>query len=218
MRQLFIMISLLILFCTSSIAQNLNYGIEFGANATNLTYETNYDFWHPQTRYSMNAMFFTQAHLNSFISVKSGLRFVRLGSHIEYEDYVLSAQLVHVKGKHEVIQSYLSLPVKIQFNLPSIPFFAFAGPEIGYLLSAEMQSNQESPDQYNREMGITSKLHRYNVALNIGIGYRFNLINQNFYISTQYSYGLSKIGKDEYWGSNWKTNEISLNLGYQLPF
>ena len=218
MKKILILALLMVLSFSFTYSQNFSYGFEIGANSTNLDYDKDLDFWNPEYRYSLNGMFFIETGKFFNLNFQSGIRYVQLGSLIKYEDFLnIDGQDIVVKGKHELIQSYLSIPIKIKYKLSELPLSLFIGPELGYLIESDYKHDQESPNPSKSEEKITDKLNRLNISINLGVGYYFTVIGQNFYLSPQYSYGITGIAKENEWFSDWTTHEISINFGYYLP-
>jgi hypothetical protein len=212
-KLLFALIPFLVLL-SSSYSQNFSFGVEMGGTITNLYYDNSPDFWRPHTRTSLNAFIWGSYTVSDFFAVQSGLRFVQLGSHIEYEDHPNVIRPVRVKGTQDLIQNYMSIPLRISYSINKTPLFVFFGPELGYLISSKYEHNQESPNPSSSTENITSSLGKINYTFNSGLGFKFRIGRRNFYIAGQYSYGLMGVAKEKEWFSDWKTREVSLLLGY----
>ncbi len=217
----FIFIFILSISLTSMMnAQSMKFGIELGGSFTNLEYTENFDFWHPEITNSINVMVFSEFNYSESVLQQIGIRFVQQGSHIKYEDLQdFGGNSVYVKGSNDLNQNYISVPLRVLYNFGGQSFFAFAGPEFAYLISASYDHNQESPDPESNTYteNIISDLNRLNISMSIGLGLSFPLLNQKFYILAQYSHGLTGNTKEDRWASDWTTRELSISLGYFLP-
>jgi hypothetical protein len=125
-----------------------------------------------------------------------------------------------------VALSYLSFPIlgKIVFGKEgAIRPYLLAGPEIGFLLSAEEQgegkmtvtamgtSQTESIDE---TIDIKDDLESTEFALNFGGGVVIPMGNTNLFLDARYGLGLTKINKESGAGVNdVKNNIIYINLG-----
>ncbi len=201
-------------------AQSMKFGVELGGSFTNLEYTDTFDFWHPEITSSINMMVFTEFNYSTSFLQQFGIRYVQQGSHIKYEDFIsFGDQSIHVKGYHNLSQNYISVPLRVIYNFDGKSFFAFVGPEFGYLVSATYDHHQVTPDPeiYTYSENITDDLNRLNISMAVGLGYSFTLLNQNFYILTQYLHGLTGNTKEDRWGFDWKTRELSISVGYILP-
>ena len=165
-------------------------------------------------------MIFSEYKFSESFLQQIGVRYVQQGSHIKYEDYHdFRNHFVYVKGSHDLKQNYISIPLRAIYSFGGQSIFVLAGPEFAFLISSKYDHNQESPDPetYTYSEDITADLNRLNISLNVGLGYSFQLVNQKLYILTQYSHGLTSNVKEDRWAFDWKTREISINLGYFFP-
>ncbi len=109
---------------------------------------------------------------------------------------------------------YLSLPIMLQYNLPS-NLYLEVGPEFSYMLSSNQTLNTVflSPStDINMDY-----LNRFNVGAGVGAGLK---INENLGINARYTFGLTGIGKDgnvtDYVLSNSKNNNLQVGLDFNF--
>lgn len=109
---------------------------------------------------------------------------------------------------------YLSLPIMLQYNLPS-NLYLEVGPEFSYMLSSNQTLNTVflSPStDINMDY-----LNRFNVGAGVGAGLK---INENLGINARYTFGLTGIGKDgnvtDYFLSNSKNNNLQVGLDFNF--
>ena len=81
---------------------------------------------------------------------------------------------------------YLSLPIMLQYNLPS-NLYLEVGPEFSYMLSANQSLNTIITPSTNINMDY---LNRFNVGAGVGAGLK---INENLGINARYTFGLTQI-------------------------
>ena len=109
---------------------------------------------------------------------------------------------------------YLSLPVMLQYNLPSNIYLEL-GPEFSYMVSAK-QSLSSSIITPSTDINM-DYLNRLNVGAGFGAGYHFN---KNIGINARYTLGLSGLGKNgnvtDYFLDSAKNN--NLQVGLNLKF
>ncbi|MEJ2613363.1 MAG: porin family protein [Ignavibacteriaceae bacterium] len=90
--------------------------------------------------------------------------------------------------------SYLEIPVLLKLKIPTpgpITPYAFAGPNIGILLSANDETNGHETD-------IKEHINSTDFALDFGAGVSFNIAPLlDFLIDGRYSIGLSELPTDE---------------------
>jgi hypothetical protein len=108
---------------------------------------------------------------------------------------------------------YLSLPIMLQYNLPS-NLYLEVGPEFSYMLSANQSLNTIITPSTNINMDY---LNRFNVGAGVGAGLK---INENLGINARYTFGLTGIGKDgnvtDYFLSNSKNNNLQVGLDFNF--
>ena len=101
-------------------------------------------------------------------------------------------------------------------------FYLMGGLEIGYLLSAELNTDFDYGDSKNED--ITALLEKFNVCIGASIGHDFKLFSVTFLAEVGVSYGLTNVLQDqaivgtfaENWKTPWSTKEIYLMLGVYL--
>ena len=90
--------------------------------------------------------------------------------------------------------SYLEIPILLKLKIPTpgpITPYAFAGPNIGILLSANDETNGQETD-------IKDQVNSTDFALDFGAGVSFNIAPLlDLLIDARYSLGLSEIPTDE---------------------
>ena len=108
---------------------------------------------------------------------------------------------------------YLSLPIMLQYNLPS-NLYLEVGPEFSYMLSANQSLNTIITPSTNINMDY---LNRFNVGAGFGAGYNFN---KNFGINARYTLGLTGLGKNgnvaDYFLDSAKNNNLQLGVNFKF--
>jgi len=97
---------------------------------------------------------------------------------------------------------YLMVPVLGRFKLAE-GFYAFAGPQIGLLLSAKSKYDGETEDAKDGFKGS-------NISALIGAEYK---LSDKFSLGAGYNLGLTNIAKDTNGDGKLTTNGFSINLG-----
>lgn len=139
-------------------------------------------------------------------------------------------QNVNIFGttKQSLNLTYLSFPLMAKFafgggNPGAARPFIMAGPEIGYLLSAETSDVVGEIQAYVPAMGggaaeinesgtnVKDNIESLEYGVNLGAGVIFPLGETNIFLDGWYGLGLSTINKDG--ENNVKNNVIILNLG-----
>jgi len=100
---------------------------------------------------------------------------------------------------------YLTIPVLGRFKVAD-GFYAFAGPQIGLLLSAKSKYKDETEDVKEFYKGT-------NISALIGAEYKFT---DKLSLGASYNAGLSNIGKDMDGDGKLTTTGFSINLGFSF--
>jgi hypothetical protein len=100
---------------------------------------------------------------------------------------------------------YLTIPVLGRFKVAD-GFYAFAGPQIGLLLSAKSKYKDETVDQKEFYKGT-------NISALIGAEYKFT---DKLSLGASYNAGLTNIGKDMDDDGKITTNGFSVNFGFSF--
>lgn len=143
-------------------------------------------------------------------SIKPELVYNQMGAKTDLYDFGGIVGQVSTTTKLD----YLSLPIMLQYNLPS-NLYLEVGPEFSYMLSSNQTLNTVflSPStDINMDY-----LNRFNVGAGVGAGLK---INENLGINARYTFGLTGIGKDgnvtDYFLSNSKNNNLQVGLDFNF--
>lgn len=102
--------------------------------------------------------------------------------------------------------NYLVLPVLFKYAIESSGFAAYAGPQLGYLLSAKDKMGATTTD-------VKADVKSTDLAGIVGLEYTFPMgIN----ISSRYQLGFSNDAKNTSSGESAKLNAITFTLGYRF--
>ena len=100
---------------------------------------------------------------------------------------------------------YLTIPILGRFKVAD-GFYAFAGPQIGLLLSAKSKYKDEIIDQKDAYKGT-------NISALLGAEYKFT---DKLSLGASYNAGLTNIGKDMEGDGKLTTTGFSINLGFSF--
>jgi hypothetical protein len=133
---------------------------------------------------------------------------------------------VTANAEQELKLSYLSFPLlaKVAFGESNIKPYLIAGPEIGFLLSAENVAEATAkaeamgqtfgPYTTSLEEDVKDDMETIELALDFGAGLSFSFGNIEVFADFIYSLGITKINKEEFIeGEDVKNQNIMLNLG-----
>lgn len=175
---------------TSGIAQEMNWGVKAGANYANLESNINSD-----PVFGLHAGLLAEMKLSPNFSIQPELLYSMEGAKAEInyneEDFFLESE-------QKIKLGYLNLPVMMKYFVTS-GLSLQAGPQLGYLLSAENEYKISSriDDMEFNESGtedIKDELKKISLGLNFGLGYEFS---NNFLLQARYHLGLTDISDYE---------------------
>ncbi len=219
---------LLILGTVSEIgpvrAQNIELGLEIGIGSASLSYDAGPPYteligipeWDTRPRLCYSILAFVQVPISKSLSLLSGLRLSQVGDKASHSNSTY---------RREKRQQYLSVPIRIRYNLFDSPIYVSAGPEFGYLIRAV--STWEAPSPYppypQTDKKFNGFLKRINVVLGAGIGASYKIFGRRMYAQVYHNEGVTgnirdiegqRFGIRRIGGYNWRTRETTLNIGY----
>lgn len=167
-------------------------------------------------------MIFAQMPVLSFLSVRGGLRYVVLGGRVDYETKIvqrgpdgdpISMPPEQFVGRLDFTHGYATVRVQTVVHPTALPVAVLVGPEIGYLMSADLENHQVMPTEFSEKRDIVDGMDRVNVAGTIGISRTKRLAGSALHFALVYSHGISGVADDDDWFSDWSTREFGLTFG-----
>lgn len=202
MKQIILLIVSCMLLCTGAFAQS-TMGIvagpnfaNFGGSEANTWGEANAD---PSMQVKFHLGIFFNKELSEDWSIEPRLLYSTKGPKYEGE--------VPFYGEvtYKKLLSYIDIPVLVKYSINE-QLSVYAGPQIGFLLSAKVDDGEEKVDAKDQYKST-------DFALAFGSGYR---ITEKIGVNLFYDLGLSKIAQYESLSYNVKNNVIKLSLTYTL--
>jgi hypothetical protein len=198
-------IVLLLFFSSTTLAQlPFSLGVRAGLNFANLSFD-------PELPSTVDK----SSHISFKFGAMAELGFIPMFA-IQVEPmYVMrGADLNQGSLERKWKFSYLEIPVLLKLKIPfpgPITPYAFAGPNIGVLLSATDETNGQETD-------VKDQLNSTDFALDFGAGVSFNVAPLiDLLIDARYSIGLSELPTDETKQSignlTFKTRDIQIVAG-----
>lgn len=146
----------------------------------------------------LNAGVFANFHLSESFGIQPELAWSTLGDKTEGNIPGLG------NAKYKTVLNYLTLPVLAKYTFTGSGFSLYAGPQVGFLLSAKQKSGDVSGD-------VKDSFKSTDFA---GVaGAEFEFPNTPFNISGRYQFGLTKVLEA---GSDSKINAATFTLGYRF--
>jgi hypothetical protein len=174
----------------------IGFGVKAGVNFAKLKTETGNIESKTGSQTGINAGVFAEIPAGMNFTIQPELTYSSMG-------YEIENSLGSAKGKY----TYLSLPVLLKYTFPGSGFGVYAGPQIGYLLSADREVNGTTTD-------VKDQLRSSDFSAVFGS--EFTIPNTGFVISGRYQLGLKNIMKNPPAGYSTKNNTATVTLGYRF--
>jgi opacity protein-like surface antigen len=188
-------------------AQETKFGVKGGLNLANISGDVEDN----SSKIGFNVGGFVEIKVSDKFSVQPELLFSTQGTKEEYSEN-FGGSTINYTDKLNL--SYLNIPVMAKFYVAE-KFSLEAGPQVGFLLSANAKSEAtDGTDSLSEEEDVKDAFESIDFGLNFGAGYDFT---SNLSVGLRYNLGLSNIAKtdsgDDYKISN---NVFSVSLGYKF--
>lgn len=186
-------------FSIVSVAQRITYGASAGITIYNLrgaavsNLHQVLDFTNsivapsPVTGYYVGA--YTNIPVAHNLSVEPGIFYSQKGYQFTGSYAVKEGSFIGANASVALRTSYVELPVLLKADINGLQIFA--GPQLSYLATAKLNTKASIAgfSIINNSMDASSHLHRWDVGITGGIGYRFtNAVR----LSASYERGFSK--------------------------
>ena len=195
MKKTFFTLAVVVFCAGGAVAQGISGGIKLGANFANqkMDYE-GFDF-SPKSRTSLHGGLFLTIMMSETFGVQPELLYNSVGSKIDF---------MGTEGISRL--NYLSVPVMLRYN--PVPIFNIhVGPQFGFLLSAEDESDGQSED-------VKEDYKQLDLGAGIGAGVDLPM---GLGISARYVMGLSNIADiEDAEGIKVTNSTIQLSVSYKL--
>lgn len=237
-RSIFCIISLLMLFPLSSLAQvgehrnDLAIGVNGGYMLSNVGFvpKVNQTF-HGGYTGGLSLRYVCEKYFNSICSIYAELNYAQMGwkeDILDREDQPVINEETQQAESFSRTLNYVQLPIFARLGWgreqKGVQFFFQAGPQLGYYLSDKVTKNFEldkrnswkrANDEVHQDtMAVENKLD-YGIAAGIGMEYSFPKLG-HFMLEARYYYGLGNIYKDtkrDYFGKS-NNSSIIVKLTY----
>ena len=177
------------------------------------TLEGNEIFQENGNRYSFHIGGFTEYTLNEKIAVEAGLQFSSQGARKDEIEFRLSADSEPSLFREVIIYNYLNLPIQFKYYLVN-GLNVKAGPQIGFLLSAENKNVQSIVNPGTSvDLDIRDFTKTVDFGALFGLGYQFDsgiLIDFNYYL------GLTDTVDSDSATVERKNRVLQLSVGYRF--
>jgi hypothetical protein len=201
----------ILLASASPAVARIRPGLELGTNVSTIDYFDELPWWNNGWRASFTGGVVVEFPLGDRLALTSGLRYVQQGNRVE-------VNIPALVGEFRVVQNYLAVPAWFELHpFPARGFFLSLGPEVGFLLSGQVEEEYTTygfpPTQFDGTMDIGSILEDVNVAIDAGAGFSFPLAGHVGIVQARYSQGITSAAKKDQWFSDWKTQGVEFLAG-----
>lgn len=193
MKKIFVCLVALCFFAGTK-AQNFDYGVKVGWNATNIS---NADM---KNKMSFHLGAFAEWKLSDFVGVQPELVYSRQGARDKYEGN-------GGKIKEKLRVNYLNIPVLAKLYVLE-ELSVDLGPQFGFALNVKEKLKQGG----NSSKRKITDFNTFDFSWAIGASYRMD----EFEFSARYNIGLTNIFDKDETGGNRKNHVFQLSVGYVL--
>jgi hypothetical protein len=176
-----------------SASAQVQFGVKAGYNHSNLNYNSS-GINYLGLRSDFNAGVFASIPLFNHFFLQPEIMYSGQGS--QYTDSI----------PETTYSNYLNLPVLFKYQHGS-GLFVETGPQIGFLLSAQLKTASQSFDS-------KSSTEPIDFSWSFGLGYKIPVVNLG--IDIRYNMGLTNIAKNNYYTSSVKNSVFQIDLFYQF--
>lgn len=208
-KNLFLAAAILFAGFTTAVAQEVNWGIKAGANYSTISSDMDPDYL-----FGFHAGVVAEIPLSAKFSLQPELLYSLEGAKSEFS---FEEEGFSISSEQEIRLGYINLPVMAKyFVTPALSLQA--GPQIGYLVNAEIDYEISSnfPEDFT-ESGtedIKDDLKKTSFGVNFGLGYDFS---NKLFVQARYHLGLSDISDFEEQDDEFEVEyEEIKNQGFQV--
>ncbi|TDH24191.1 PorT family protein [Segetibacter sp. 3557_3] len=196
-----LLFSISLIFCTMIFAQQTtSFGVRAGASSTGMrgdaisSFKNLLDFSNGMINPTNRTGFFAGGYVNIPITeqflIEPAIYYSQKGYVLNGSFNVKGMSFLGANAKARLNTQYIDLPVVIKTNFNG--FQLFAGPQISYLLNADLRATAGvfGINLLNTKIDASPQFNRWDAALTGGIGYEFA---NGFNINAAYDYGFSRV-------------------------
>lgn len=199
MKKLFLLVTIAVFAIGSMNAQGVNFGVKAGLNLPTFTGDDT-DNLSTFTTYHVGAV--ANIAVSDNFSVQPGCLFSCQGA-----EYTMSEGY---DGKFEL--GYINVPVMAQVQVANGLNVA-AGPQVGFLLSAEdVYESIDTPGD-SGEDDISEEVKGIDFGVNLGANYQFP---SGLNIGASYNIGLSNVVDSSDFDGTWRNNTLQFSVGWMF--
>ncbi|RXK81240.1 porin family protein [Filimonas effusa] len=204
MKKSFLLLAVIAFISIHSSAQTvstvkttpISFGLKAGININTMVGSSNNPLSDRSSLVGLNAGVFANFHVSEQFGIQPELAWSTLGAKFE-------GTLVGMHYKEKQLLNYLTLPVLAKYTLANSGFSLYAGPQIGFLLSAKSKRS---------DIAYSNKDNYKSTDFAGVAGVEFEFPHTPFNISGRYQFGITEVGEV---GSA-RNNAATFTVGYRL--
>ena len=203
-----ILSTLLLLAFGFTYAQKAQFGLKGGLNSSTFVGDTEgMDF---KSRIGFNIGAFAAIELSEKITLQPEILFSTQGAEAENVEAFVNGSIYTGDVKFNL--SYINIPVMFKYYVAD-KFNLEAGPQIGFLTSAETSTTLDGFDQ-TVDQDAKDYFESVDFGFNLGAGYDFT---KNVSAGIRYNIGLSNVLKKQQGDNSESQNSVfSISMGYKF--
>ncbi len=211
---------LMLLFVAAQSFAQINFGAKAGLNLANMTSQDDENNYAEDAPYEMKTGFhvgITAAFsISENLAIEPGVLYSAKGFAEEYS-------IANIKYNIKYNINYLEVPINAVYTIDagSVKVLVFAGPYLGYAISAKVKSDKailgENGDQKEETISIGTDKEKdgvvpFDFGINFGAGAEISSISVSF----QYGLGLANTSPHSENSYSSKNKVIGISLGYKF--
>ena len=177
-----------LLITRTANAQHVNFGVKAGLNVYNVHNDNGTE---NDSKTGFHAGFLSHVHLSKHVALQPELLYSAEGA--KYNN-----------GNSELKLGYINVPLMLQYMFDQ-GFRLQAGPQVGFLVNAESETNGVSVDRKDIET----------VNFSLGVGASYLHTSSGLGADARYNFGLSNLNKSAPYKST--SNGFQLGIFYMFP-
>ena len=230
MRKHAVALFFLVLLCFNGpsadrvFGQSLDWGLGVSTSFHNHTYESPLPWWDNSGLVFPSIMLraelpmsFIEGPLGKKLFLRSGVRYTRLASRVNWE-FDVESNAEPFTGKFSINQHFLAIPLQFRLEIGRTPVYLLGGPEFGFLLFARKKSETLTPAEFSSSMNeaVGEDINRVNIALGGGLGFKVNKQLRTFVRYNAGLRGAKKSPSRTVLDTDWQTKELEVGVEFNL--
>jgi len=207
------------LFSQDNNTKEYNLGLNLGANLFDLNQNDTFDTYDGVISYTFGLSL--EYKINGKLSLLSNVNYdnktMRLENFRNYRYTELNGYAYLVEDKIKF--NYINIPLNIRYHIgQNNKLFTNIGVFYNHLLNLKNITTRNDTGEEITLFDYQNIIKKYDYGISFGIGYKFNLSNNNFSIEIKDELGLANIADYQNTSlTDLKTNTIKLILNWELP-